>query len=1027
MSRDLKLKLLFAMTEKATEPMRKVAIGAGAMGRELIDSRKQLRDLHRTQADIGSFRKLHDTLNQTQREWKESQDQVRALAQEIGETDNPTRTMTRAFEKAKREAGDLKNRFQEQQTELQGLRGSLRGAGISTDDLAADQIGLKQKIAITNQEIEQQQAGLDQLAKRKVGIGQAQQTGAQVQSVGFAAVGAGLALGAPIVVASQEAITLEGRLVDVRKVLDNIDDAGMARLKSGLIDMSEQIPLAVEGLGEIAAEGARAGVVADDLLPFTRNAAKMAASFDIAAGEAGSMMSQWQKGLDLTIPQTVELGDKINALTNKFGGSAPAVAEMVTLVGPLGKVAGVASGEMAAMSQLMNAIGVDSRVGATGIKNFMLTLSAGEGASQKQAAAFKQLGFDAVEMSQRMQVDARGAITDVMDAIAALPKAQQSGLLTNLFGRESVAAIAPMLSSLDKLKSNFSLVGDNQSYAGSMSEEFQVAMSKTENQLTTAKNAIGGVGLELGGQLIPVIQMGAGWIKTIGSSVAGWMREHPGLTKAIGLTVAIIASLLVVLGTLAIGLGALIAPFAMLRYGIALTRIQFGLFSTSIKAVPAKLTALQAGLFATATRLKMTGMAALTTGRNFLVATASMLKMAVVTPRLALTTMAAQLRLVGAAALTAGGGFAKAGLLFLASPIGLVIAGIALAAALIYTHWDTLKPYFAAIWSGITTIFSGVFTVIKALVMTFTPAGLIYKHWDSISAWFGALWEGTKSVFSGVFDWAASAFLNFTPFGLIFTHWDTLSPYFTSLWDGITGFLGGVWDVIGQMAEGNFNPANLIIEHWQGLTNWFSGLWNNISAAFGNAWSNLSATMSGWATSALNIGAQIISGLANGIISAPQAVFNALKNVVFGGVNRVKEWLGIRSPSRVFMGFGEQMMQGLSIGLDRSAGGPLDRLNRFGQSLTRVAIGSTASLALAGAANASISGQAPPSFAPRGQSALARPIAANSDKQVSIVNYNSFKIVQQPGEDAEAFARRVAQMIRENERQDEDSAYNDDV
>jgi len=64
-----------------------------------------------------------------------------------------------------------------------------------------------------------------------------------------------------------------------------------------------------------------------------------------------------------------------------------------------------------------------------------------------------------------------------------------------------------------------------------------------------------------------------------------------------------------------------------------------------------------------------------------------------------------------------------------------------------------------------------------------------------------------------------------------------------------------------------------------------------------------------------SIGKNIMQGLASGITSAPGAVWNALKSVVMGGINKVKNLLGIKSPSRLFMALGGYMAQGMELGI----------------------------------------------------------------------------------------------------------------
>jgi TP901 family phage tail tape measure protein len=812
--RSLRINLIFAAFQKVTSPMRAVAMGAKGMSNDLKKSTDALAKLNREQANITGFRTLKVQLGDTGKQLAAAKERVTALGKEIAKSESPTRKMTREFGLAKKEASELKAKFGEQQGALQRLRRSLNDAGIGTTGLSEHQKRLRADIGRTSAEIDQQKAKLgalkdreDALARGKATLGNRQALGAGIAVGGGSAVGAGVALAAPVVGAAKAAMTFESRMIDVQKVLNNVSPGQLKGIESGLLEMSGRIPIAAEGLGQIAAEGARAGIAVKDLLGFTEGAAKMATAFDISAEEAGAMQAKWQTGLGLTIPQITLLGDKVNALTNKFGGAAVSVTDMITRVGPLGKIAGVQSGEMAALAQLMTKVGVESEIGATGIKRMMLTLNVGEAATKTQSAAFSKLGLDAVEMSKRMQVDAKGGILSVLDALNKLPKAQRAGTLTQLFGSESVASIAPLLSSLDQLKMNFALVGDQANYAGSMNREFGVAMSKTENQVKLADNSIGSAGVALGTQLIPTIKIGAEWIRKIGIGIGGWAKEHPELTRVIGLTVGAAAGLLIVVGGLALVVGAVLGPFALLRYSFLLASPAAGIFSGALGFVKVGLwrmigfAGLVPGKLALA-RLSMikAGSAALGLARNALIASWGWLKMVGGMALGGLKMAAGALLNVGRAALIMGRAF-------LLNPVVLIVTGIALAALAIYNHWDKIGPYFWAAMEGLKQLFLGAVGWFKAIFWDFNPAVLIYTHWDKITAWFGNLWAGVKTVFAAA-------------------------------WEGIKGL------------------------------------------------------MSGWADSALGVGAGIIGAIGSGIRNGAGPIWEALKSTVFGAINRVKEFFG---------------------------------------------------------------------------------------------------------------------------------------
>jgi TP901 family phage tail tape measure protein len=386
--------------------------------------------------------------------------------------------------------------------------------------------------------------------------------------MGLSAIAAGTATAAPLVVATKQAMTLESAMADVRKVVNFPTPQAFAQMSDDILEMSTRIPMSAEGIAQIVAAAGRAAVPRKELLGFAEDAAKMGVAFDSTAEEAGTTMAKWRTAFALPQSGVVALADQINALTNSFGGDVGAVTDMVTRIGPLGKVGGLAASQIAAMSQVLSSVGVESEVGATGIKAMMLALTKGAAATRSQRDAFKSLGLDAGQVAKDMQRDAGGTITDVMKRLQALPKEAQAGALTDLFGSESVAAIAPMLTSLDQLQANFALVGDKSQYAGSMNQEYLSAVSTTQGATGLAANALSGLNITMGQALLPTVVAVSGKVTEAANVMRHWAQEHPAMTKAIMLFLGVGAGLLVLLGGLALAFGALTAAAAPL--GIAL-------------------------------------------------------------------------------------------------------------------------------------------------------------------------------------------------------------------------------------------------------------------------------------------------------------------------------------------------------------------------------------------------------------------------------------------------------------------------
>lgn len=77
----------------------------------------------------------------------------------------------------------------------------------------------------------------------------------------------------------------------------------------------------------------------------------------------------------------------------------------------------------------------------------------------------------------------------------------------------------------------------------------------------------------------------------------------------------------------------------------------------------------------------------------------------------------------------------------------------------------------------------------------------------------------------------------------------------------------------------------------------------------------------------VEIGRNIVQGLWNGIKSLGSWIGNQVKGFFSGIVDGVKDFLGIRSPSRLFISIGQFMLEGLEIGMENMAGEVMETIS----------------------------------------------------------------------------------------------------
>lgn len=519
-----------------------------------------------------SLERMKGTL--TSATYKAAKAEIKSLSAAYRESEERTKALGKDFEEAKNKAASLKNTLSNQQIALQGVRTSLSEAGISTKNFAESQRAAQEALQKTIDKEKEAVAHREKMAGlREKRQGASDKFSAAKGNFIEATLMAG-AIAAPLIEATHEAIQFESVMADVKKVVDFDTPEQFKEMSGDILKLSTELPMAAEGIAKIVAAGGQSGIAREDLLAFAESATKMGIAFDITADQAGDMMAKWRTAFKMNQEEVVALADKVNYLGNSTAASAPLISEVVTRIGPLGEVGGVASGEIAALGASIVGTGTSSEIAATGIKNLILGMSAGAGATKSQAAAFASLGMTAEDVASRMQVDAKGAIIDVMKAIQALDADKQAATLQDLFGKESIGAIAPLLGNLENLQENFDKVADATKYAGSMEQEYAARSQTTENQIQLAKNTLDAVAVTIGSALLPAVGQVFASIAPVLTSIAEWASRNEELVVIIAGVAAGIAALIVT-----------IAGMTLIVQGAALAYASFQLAAEFVKGL----------------------------------------------------------------------------------------------------------------------------------------------------------------------------------------------------------------------------------------------------------------------------------------------------------------------------------------------------------------------------------------------------------------------------------------------------------
>lgn len=493
----------------------------------------------------------------------------------------------------------------------------------------------------------------------------------------------GGAIAAPFVMGVKAAMGFESAMADVKKVVNFESPAQFKAMSDDVLGLSERLPMAAEGIAQIVAAGGQSGIAREELNRFAEDAVKMGVAFDQTAEESGSMMAKWRTAFKMNQTEVVTLADQINYLGNTGAASTGQISNILTAIGPLGEVAGVSAAQLAAMGSTLAGVGIAQDVAATGIKNFMLTLTAGTAATKSQKEAYKALRLDANELAKGMQTDSEGTINRVLETLAKVEKSKQAAVLTNLFGKESVGAIAPLLTSLGTLQKNFKSVGDESQYAGSMNNEYAARAATTQNAMQLLQNRVTRLGITVGSMLLPPLNDFMAAVGPIISSVATLAGAHPWLIKgvlgaAVGFTVLRLATAGATAALALMNGVASMSPVGMIVRGIAIAAgVLIANWSTVAPYFQAVWDKIKAPAMAVWEWMKTT---------------------------------------------------------FAWSPLGLIVA-----------NWEPLTAFFGALWELVKALSVPFFDFLKTM-FDWSPLGLIIKHWEPITGFFKGIWDKLRPI-----------------------------------------------------------------------------------------------------------------------------------------------------------------------------------------------------------------------------------------------------------------------------------------
>ncbi|WP_375592127.1 phage tail tape measure protein [Chitiniphilus eburneus] len=954
----LRVEVVLAAIDKATAPLRGLGKSSKSTSKEVRQLQDTLKALSRTQETVEALRNVSRSVGITSQKFKEAQQTVARLRQNMAASDKPTRAQAKAFEQARQAAAQLKAEHSQLIQRQQRLRTALREAGVDTTKLANAQRELRSRSAAASSELERQKVVLARLneQQRKLNAAQDRYRQGMDRRNSLAANGAAMAfsggamlrgLGEPLnegkhyAVEEQRIAALglgDKATTDAIKYGKALKTYGTSTLDNLQLVRDAMTVFADEHHAELVAptlarmKFANRAMYGDEKAEDNeRQFMDMLKVVELRGGLANEAAFKQQANMIqqvltatggrvsaeewLNVIKTGGLAAKgqadeaffykLEALVQEMGGNRVGTAMMSAYQN---LYQGRTTKRAAQNLESFGLIGDYSKVqhDKAGQVSFL------NPGALKGAELFRKDQFAWMEQVLLPSLAAKGLTSkdQVLDAIGSIFSNRTAG---NLFGqmylqREQIHKNAKLNAGAD---------GIDQLY-----DKAKTTSTGKELELL-AKRA--NLYKQISDGLMPTYNRLLEAIAQIAERLTSWAQAHPALAAAIVKTVAALAILVTVLGAVALAMAAVMGPFVMARFAISTLGIRLGAFAASSTA----------------------GASAVST--------------------------------LGSAFSGLGGIIATVGRMLFLSPIGLIIGAIAVAALLIWKYWEPVKAFFGGVFDGISEALAPLADMFDGIKQAFAPLMPLFDQLFTQSE----VGNTTLAVFASI-GYAVGTVLGWLLRAAI-----TPLAYGIRGLVAVFGFLAGaaanVWQQITTAFEGGWQGIGLLLLKWSPL-GWFLDLFRPVLAWFGV---ELPGKFAGF-------GSMMIDGLKNGLKAAFPGIYATLKALAEKLPEPVRKALDINSPSRVFAEIGGFTMQGLAEGLANKQRAPLAVAGDLARQLATVGMG----LAIGAPALAGQLDHRPAGLAgPQGATVAAAP---------SLV----INVYPSPGMDEQALARLVAREVQ---------------
>ena len=675
------------------------------------------------------------------------------------------------------------------------------------------------------------------------------------------------------------AIAFDKQMSATQAVLElDAKSSELAMLRNQAITEGARSAFSASQAAQAQFELGAAGLNSQQVFESLAGTLDLAAAGQLEVARAAEISGGVLNAFGMQAKEMGRLGDVMVSTANKTSVGIEDIGEAMKMAAPVAKMYGASLEQTHAAIGLLGNVGIKGSDAGTGIKAIMARLAT---LPKPAKDALDTIKVNPVNKDGTMK-DFGALLNEIRTKTEKLSTDQRMDIFKGIAGQEHFSKLEPLVAATGVLDKNTGQVVNKfteltkqlENSADAAQKVANIQMDNLAGDIDQLKGAwesfsiaLGGKGGVLNATLRSFVQ---GLTDTI-NKITAWAQANPELVKTIGSLLLKFIKLNLILFTIKYSVALVLGSF----FGMLAHFIKFGAMMMLVNAILAKFGISFWGKFRLMGQAVM--MFARLFGRAFMFLARQSIPFVI--------TAIGQLATV-----------------LLTTPIGWAIMAIAVAALLIYKYWAPIKAFFTGFWDGFKAGLAPLMTTLSSL-------------WSMLGQIFAPLKPVIDAIVFAI-GWLASAFMSlFAPaqmtqaqlagatsagqsFGMIL---GTIVGLIGQVVAGLVGALALGLQTIGQ-AIGTF--AAMVVVHGGQAVAYVASLPGRFMAFLAGLPAQMSA-----------MGGQIMDGLKNGIMSRINGVVSSIQSAASRIKSAFAGMMGIHSPSRVFMGYGDNIMAGLNNGL----------------------------------------------------------------------------------------------------------------